>query len=53
MCVGLAGCEKTISAQKTFDDPHVRDYEENIHADAQKGQISHPPNPGGYFTRPP
>ncbi len=21
--------------------------------DAQKGQISHPPTPGGYFTRPP
>jgi hypothetical protein len=21
--------------------------------DAQKGQTSHPPNPGGYFTRPP
>jgi len=21
--------------------------------DAQEGQTSHPPNPGGYFTRPP
>jgi hypothetical protein len=26
---------------------------ENTMQDAQKGQTSHPPNPGGYFTRPP
>jgi hypothetical protein len=26
---------------------------ENRTQDAQKGQTSHPPNPGGYFTRPP
>jgi len=25
MCVGLARFGKTISAQKSFDDPHVRD----------------------------
>ena len=27
--------------------------QENRAQDAQKGQTSHPPNPGGYFTRPP
>ena len=26
---------------------------QNSQQDAQKGQTSHPPNPGGYFTRPP
>jgi hypothetical protein len=25
----------------------------HIKQDAQKGQTSHPPNPGGYFTLPP
>ena len=27
--------------------------QENRAQDAQKGQTSHPPNPGGYFTLPP
>ena len=46
MCVGLAGCGETISAQKTFDDPHVRDMRRTSTQDAQKSQTSHSPNPG-------
>ena len=46
MCVGLAGCGNTTSAQKSFDNPHVRDMGGTPPQDAQKGQTSHPPNPG-------
>jgi hypothetical protein len=51
--VSLAGCEKTISAQPNFEALHVWNKKRAIPQDAQKGQTSHPPNPGEYFTRPP
>jgi hypothetical protein len=50
---GLAVFGKTISAQQNFDGLHVWDKSGRPSQDAQKGQTSHPPNPGGYFTRPP
>jgi len=37
-------------------DPHRQaplGQQENTAQDAQKGQTSHPPNPGSHFTRPP
>ena len=42
----LAGCGKIISAQKRFDGPHVWDKRRTPSQDDQKGQTSHPPNPG-------
>ena len=40
MCVGLAVFGKIISAQKRFDNPHVRDMRRTPPQDAQKCQIS-------------
>jgi hypothetical protein len=40
-------------AQLSFDGVHVWHNKSTILQDAQKGQISHPPNPGGYFTHSP
>ena len=36
-----------------FPSPHVWENEKTLLQDAQKGRPSQPPNPGGYFTRPP
>jgi len=41
-----------MSARETFDRPHLRRSRRTLLPDAQKGQTSHPPNPGGYFTSP-
>ena len=40
-------------ARKTFDSPHVWNTGRTLLQDAQNDQTSHPPNPGGYVTRPP
>ena len=42
----LAFRGKTISAQQNFNGLHVRDSKRTPLRDAQKGQTSHPPNPG-------
>ena len=44
---------KTISAQQSYDGLHVWNKEKTPPLDDQKGRTSHPPNPSGYFTRPP
>ncbi len=41
-----AGYGKTISAHQSFDGLHVWDKSRTLQQDAQKGQTSHPPNPG-------
>ena len=40
----------TRQGEKLSDEASVR---RTVPQDAQKGQASHPPNPGGYFTHPP
>jgi hypothetical protein len=42
----LAGCGKTNSVQRSFTGLHVWDKSRTPQQDAQKGQTSHPPNPG-------
>jgi hypothetical protein len=42
----LTGCGKTISVQQNFASLHVWDKSRTPSQDAQKGQTSHPPNPG-------
>ena len=42
----LAGCGKTILACYNFDGPHVWHNRRTLSQDAQKGQTSHPPDPG-------
>ena len=40
------GCRKTNSTQQSFDGLHVWDKRRTPPQDVQKGQTSHPPNPG-------
>ena len=42
----LAGCGKTTLARENFEGPHVWYNSRTLPQDAQKGQTSHPPNPG-------
>ena len=42
----LQAAGKTNSAQQNFDGLHVCDMRGTPSQDAQKGQTSHPPNPG-------
>ena len=53
MAFRITGFGKTISAQRNFKGLHFCDKSRKPSQDAQKVQTSHPPNPGGYFTRPP
>ncbi|MGH7220462.1 MAG: hypothetical protein ACREI1_09050, partial [Nitrospiraceae bacterium] len=49
----LAGYGKTMLARENFDCPQMWHKTKTFPQDAQKDQTFHPPNPGGYFTRPP
>jgi len=49
----LSRMRKTLWAYRNFTGLHVWDNRRTLPQDAQKGQTSYPPNPGGYFTRPP
>ncbi len=40
-------------ARENFETPHVSHNRSTLLQDTQKVQISHPPNPGNYFTLPP
>jgi len=40
-------------ASLNVDDPYMWHNRKTISQAAQKGQTSHPPNPGNYFTCPP
>ena len=42
----IAGCGKTMLARENFDGEHVWHNRKTLLRDAQKGQTSHPPNPG-------
>ena len=44
---------KNHGVQRNSEGMHFWDKGRTTTQDAQKGQTSHPPNPGGYFTRPP
>ena len=49
----LADCGKTFSASQNSNGQQSLDKRNPPLRDAQNVQTSHPPNPGGYFTRPP
>ena len=46
LTVPLTGCGKTMSVRQNVDGPHVWLNRKIFPQDAQKGQTSHPPNPG-------
>jgi len=44
---------KSIVTREYFDGPHLWHNRTTFPQDAQKGQTSHPLNPGNYLTLPP
>src|SRR4249920_1510803 len=53
MELGLSGCGENQFGIPELRWPASLAPENHTTQDAQKGQTSHPPSPGGYFTRPP
>ena len=49
----LPGCGTTLWVRRNFTGLHIWDNRRTAPQDAQEGQTSHPPSPGGYFTHPP